>query len=110
MAHRGGDSVSYTHLDVYKRQGLSFKTSLAANSPASSISSAFEVPSRSMISSRRTTSSVLKTLSLIHILRQQLAGNALTAMCRVDGDIQNLHITVHDHTAGKAQQLSLIHI
>ena len=41
-------------------------------------------------------------------MRQQLAGNALTAMCRVDGDIQNLHITVHDHTAGKAQQLAVV--
>ena len=43
------------------RSGLSFKISLAANSPANSMSSAFEVPSRSIISSRRTTSSVLKT-------------------------------------------------
>ena len=41
-------------------------------------------------------------------MRQQFAGNALTAMYRVDGDIQNLHITVHDHTAGKAQQLAVV--
>ena len=29
-------------------------------------------------------------------------------MCRIDGDIQNLHVAVHDHAAGKAQQLTVV--
>ena len=41
-------------------------------------------------------------------MRQQLAGDTLAAMRRIDGDIQNLHVTVHDHAAGKAQQLAVV--
>ena len=49
-----------------------------------------------------------KHLGVIAHMRQQLAGDTLAAMRRIDGNVHNLHVTVHDHAAGKAQQLAVV--
>ena len=47
-------------------------------------------------------------LGVIAHVRQQLAGNALTTMRRIDGNVHDLHVTIDNHTAGKAQELAVI--
>ena len=41
-------------------------------------------------------------------MRQKLAGDALAAMRRIDGNVHNLHVPVDDHTAGKTQQPTVV--
>ena len=41
-------------------------------------------------------------------MRQKLAGDALAAMRRIDGNVHNLHVPVDDHTAGKTQQTAVV--
>ena len=47
-------------------------------------------------------------LGIVAHVRQQLASDTLATMRRIDGDIKNLNVTVHDHAAGKTQQLTVV--
>ena len=47
-------------------------------------------------------------LCVIAHVRQKLAGDALAAMRRIDGNVHNLHVPVDDHTAGKTQQTAVV--